>query len=119
MSKTFQEIEISNGSWIIEQSNQINRLNENKFMDFSKDIFRLFDAMIFISYNASHLMHALDFPKHSLEYKDYWEKSIDYIISDINLKEYNNKSKFGIETFILFWNIISGKSFYPIEIKNN
>ena len=117
MSKTFQEIEISNGSWIIEQSNPIDILNENKLMDFSEDTFRLFDAMIFISYNASLLMHALEFLKQSLDYKDYWEKSLDYIISDINLKEYNNKSKVGIETFILLWNIISNKSSYSAEIK--
>ena len=117
MSKTFQEIEISNGSWIIEQSNPIDILNENKLMDFSEDTFRLFDAMIFISYNASLLMHALEFLKQSLDYKDYWEKSLDYIISDINLKEYNNKSKVGIKTFILLWNIISNKSSYSAEIK--
>jgi hypothetical protein len=117
MSKTFQEIEISNGSWIKEQSDPINMLNENRLIDFSEDTFRLFDAMIFISYNASPLMHALEFLEQSLEYRDYWEKSIDYIISDINLKEYNNKSKVGIETFILLWNIISNKSSYPAEIK--
>ena len=119
MSKTFQEIEISNGSWIKEQSDSINKLNENNFINLSEDTFRLFDAMIFISYNASPLMHALEFSKQSLEYRDYWEKSIDYIISDINLKEYNNKSKAGIETFILVWNIISNKSSYPAEIKKH
>ena len=117
MSKTFQEIEISNGSWIKEQSDPINILNENRFIDFSNDTFRLFDAMIFISYYASPLMHALEFLKQSLEYRDYWEKSIDYIISDINLKEYNNKSNAGIETFILLWNIVSNKSSYPAVIK--
>ena len=117
MSKTFQEIEISNGSWIKEQSDPTNILNENKFINFSEDTFRLFDAMIFISYNASPLMHALEFLKQSLEYRDYWEKSIDYIISDINLKEYNNKSIAGIETFILLWKIISNKSSFPAEIK--
>ena len=117
MSKTFQEIEISNGSWIKEQSDPINILNKIKFINFSEDTFRLFDAMIFISYNASPLMHALEFLKQSLEYRDYWEKSIDYIILDINLKEYNNKSIAGIETFILLWKIISNKSSFPAEIK--
>jgi hypothetical protein len=117
MSKTFQEIEISNGSWIKEQSDPMNILIENKLIEFSEDTFRLFDAMIFISYNASSLMHALEFLKQSLEYRDYWEKSIDYIISDINLKQYNNKSKVGIETFVLLWNIISNKSFNSAEIK--
>jgi hypothetical protein len=62
-------------------------------------------------------MHALEFLEQPLKYKDYWEKSIDYIISDINLKEYNNKSKSGIETFILFWNIISAKSSFSSEIR--
>jgi hypothetical protein len=66
--------------------------------------------MIFISYNASPLMHALKLLKQSLDYKDYWEKSIDYIISEINLKEYNNKSKEGIESFVLLWNIIANKN---------
>ena len=118
MSKTFQEIEISNGSWIKEQSDQINIFDENKLMDFSEDTFRLFDAMIFISYYASHLMHALEFLRQSLEYREYWEKSIDYIIAEINLKEYNIKSKDGIETFVLLWNIISSKTFENSEIKN-
>ena len=118
MSKTFQEIEISNGSWIKEQSDQINIFNENKLMDFSEDTFRLFDAMIFTSYYASPLMHALNFLRQALEYKEYWEKSIDYIIADINLKEYNNKSKNGIETFILLWNIVVSKTFENCEIKN-
>jgi hypothetical protein len=118
MSKTFQEIEISNGSWIKEQSDQIDISNENRLIDFSEDTFRLFDAMIFISYNASPLMHALNFLTQSLDYREYWEKSIDYIISDINLKEYNNKSKVGIETFVLLWNIISNKTFGNSEIKN-
>jgi hypothetical protein len=117
MSKTFQEIEISNGSWIKEQSDPINILNENNFIDLSEDTFRLFDAMIFISYNASPLMHALEILKQSLEYKNYWEKSLDYIISDINLQEYNNKSKVGIETFVLFWKIISNKNSYSDELK--
>ena len=118
MSKTFQEIEISNGSWIKEQSDPINILNEDKFIEFSEDTFRLFDAMIFISYNASPLMHALESLKQSLNYKDYWEKSIDYIISEINLKEYNQKSKEGIENFVLLWNIIANKNFSSNEIRN-
>jgi hypothetical protein len=118
MSKTFQEIEISNGSCIKEQSDQIDIFNEKKSIDFSEDTFRLFDAMIFISYNASPLMHALEFLKQSLDYKDYWEKSIDYIISEINLKEYNNKSKEGIETFVLFWNIIVNKNLSSNEFRN-
>jgi hypothetical protein len=74
--------------------------------------------MIFISYNASPLMHALESLKQSLDYKDYWEKSIDYIISEINLKEYNNKSKEGIESFVLLWKIIANKNLYPNEIRN-
>ena len=118
MSKTFQEIEISNGSWIKEQSDQINIFNENNLIDFSDDTFRLFDVMIFISYNASPLMHALEFLKQSLDYKDYWEKSMDYIISEINLKEYNNKSKEGIESFVLLWNIIANKNSFSNEIRN-
>ena len=119
MSKTFQEIEISNGSWIKEQSDQINIFNDIKLIDFSEDTFRLFDAMIFTSYYASSLMHALNFLKQSLEYRDYWERSIDYAIANINLKEYNFKAKDGIETFILLWNIVSNKSFESNEFKEN
>ena len=118
MSKTFQEIEISNGSWIKEQSDQINIFNEKKLIEFSEDTFRLFDAMIFISYNASPLMHAMKFLKQSLNYEDYWEKSIDYIISEINFKEYNKKSKDGIESFLLLWNIIANKDSPSNEIRN-
>ena len=118
MSKTFQEIEISNGSWIKEQSDQINIFNDKKLIKFSEDTFRLFDAMIFISYNASLLMHALKISKQSLNYKDYWENSIDYIISEINLKEYNYKSIEGIGSFVLLWKIIANKNLSPKVTRN-